>query len=53
MTWTPEELIALYMRAHYRLLARRDFWYQPRLQEGSKILCVRASELRLKLRRAA
>ena len=50
--WTVEQMIGLLMKAHYRLMARKDFFYNKRLQEGSKILCVHASDLCVCLRRS-
>lgn len=47
---TDLELLQRYMEAHYRLMRRKDFWYRKGLQEGSKILCVKASDLRKKLK---
>jgi hypothetical protein len=34
------------LRLHYRLMARRNFWYSVVLKERSKKLCVEASNLR-------
>lgn len=38
------------LKGHYRLMARKDFWYDPRLQAASARLCAKASDLRHKAR---
>ena len=43
---SKEQIIKLLLRAHYHLMDNPRFWYDKGLIEASKILCVRASDMR-------
>lgn len=49
---TTEQKIEKLMAAHYRIMARPRFWYEPQWKDASKRLCVMASNLRVELRKA-
>lgn len=50
---SKQEALELLLRAHYRLMDLSRFWYEKDLIDASALLCIRASDLRLELKRIA
>lgn len=46
---SPSEARAILLRAHYHLMDNPRFWYEKGLIDASRILCVAASDLNIKI----